>query len=125
MSENRKDEALDIYEQLTQQNIPQAMFQYANLALQNKNSRIGCNDAFELLTKASDKNYLPAKTALGFLYAYANDETTLKQLNYYSRCVFPVNVSKGAHLLMESTLQGDVTAAHWLDELNAKPQPNQ
>jgi serine/threonine protein kinase len=118
MSENRKDEALDIYEQLSQQNIPQGMFQYANLALQNKNNRINCNDAFELLAKASDKNYLPAKTTLGFLYAFANDEATLKQLGYYTRCVFPVNVSKGAHLLMEATLQGDATAAQWLDRLN-------
>ena len=117
---NRKDEALDIYQQLSQQNIPQAMFQYANLALQSKNDRINCNDAFELLTKASDRNYLPAKTLLGFLYTYANDENMLKELNYYSRCVFPYNVSKGAHLLMESTLQGDVTAAQWLDKLNAK-----
>ncbi|MEP6468109.1 MAG: protein kinase, partial [Parafilimonas sp.] len=120
MAENRKDEALDIYEQLSQQNIPQAMFQYANLALQSKNTRIDCSDAFNLLTKASDANYLPAKTLLGFLYAFADDENTLKQLNYYTRCVFPVNVSKGAHLLMESTLQGDVTAAQWLDKLNEK-----
>jgi serine/threonine protein kinase len=120
MLENRKDEALDIYEQLSKENIPQAMFQYANLALQNKNTRINCADAFNLLTKASDKNYLPAKTTLGFLYAFANDENTLKQLNYYVRCVFPVNVSKGAHLLMEATLQGDATAAQWMDKLNAK-----
>jgi serine/threonine protein kinase len=120
LRENRKDEALDIYQQLSQQNIPQAMFQYANLALQGKNDRINCNDAFELLTKASDRNYLPAKTTLGFLYVFANDENTLKQLNYYTRCVFPSNVSKGAHLLMESTLQGDATAAQWLDKLNAK-----
>jgi serine/threonine protein kinase len=125
LRENKKDEALDIYQQLSDQNIPQAMFQYANLAFQNKNDRIDCNDAFALLTKASDKNYLPAKTTLGFLYAFANDETTLKQLNYYSRCVFPSNISKGAHLLMESTLQGDITAAQWLDKLNAKQQSNQ
>jgi hypothetical protein len=46
----------------------------------------------------------------------------LKQLNYYSRCVFPSDVSKGAHLLMESTLQGDATAAQWLNKLNAKQQ---
>jgi len=124
MLENKKDEALDIYEKLSQQNIPQAMFQYANLALLNKNTRIDCSSAFDLLTKASDKNYLPAKTLLGFLYAYANDDNTLKQLNYYSHCVFPLNVSKGAHLLMESTLQGDVTAAQWLDKLNTK-QANQ
>lgn len=120
LRENKKDDALDIYQQLSQQNIPQAMFQYANLAMQGKNDRLNCSDAFELLTKASDKNYLPAKTTLGFLYAFANDEATLRQLNYYSRCVFPLNVSKGAHLLMESTLQGDATAAQWLDKLNAK-----
>lgn len=120
MRENRKDEALDVYQQLSQQNIPQAMFQYANLALQSKNDRISCNDAFELLTRASDKNYLPAKTTLGFLYAFANDEATLKQLNYYTRCVFPLNTSKGAHLLMESILQGDATAVQWLDKLNSK-----
>jgi len=117
---DNKESALDIYEQLSQQNIPQAMFVYANLALKNQNSRINCNDAFDLLEKASNKNYLPAKTALGFLYAFANDDNTLKQLNYYQRCVFPSNVSKGAHLLMEATLQGDVTAAQWLDKLNAK-----
>jgi len=86
---DNKEAALDIYEQLSQQNIPQAMFQYANFALQNKNTRINCNDAFELLEKASNRNYLPAKTTLGFLYAFANDENLLKQLNYYSRCVFP------------------------------------
>ncbi|MEO8713084.1 MAG: hypothetical protein ABI405_13215, partial [Parafilimonas sp.] len=122
LRENNKEGALDIYEQLSQQNIPQALFLYANMALQNKNDRINCNDAFDLLTKASDKNYLPAKTLLGFLYVYADDEATLKQLNYYSRCVFPANVSKGAHLLMEATLEGDVTAAQWLDKLNTKQQ---
>lgn len=122
LRENKKDDALDIYQQLSQQNIAQAMFQYANLALQNKNDRIDCNDAFALLTSASDKNYLPAKTTLGFLYAFATDDAMMKELNYYSRCVFPSDVSKGAHLLMESTLQGDVTAAQWLDKLNTKQQ---
>ncbi len=122
LRENKKDDALDIYQQLSAQNIPQAMFQYANFALQNKNDRIDCNDAFALLTSASDKNYLPAKTTLGFLYAFATDDAMMKELNYYSRCVFPSDVSKGAHLLMESTLQGDVTAAQWLDKLNTKQQ---
>jgi len=125
LQENRKEEALDIYEQLSQQSIPQGMFQYANLALQNKNNRIDCNNAFELLEKASNRNYLPAKTTLGFLYAFANDDVLLKQLNYYSRCVFPRDISKGAHLLMEATLQGDATAAQWLDKLNNAQQQNQ
>ena len=117
---NNKDAALDIYQQLSQQEIAQAMFQYANLALQGKNDRLDCNEAFELLTKASDRNYLPAKTTLGFLYAFANDENTLKQLNYYSRCVFPLNITKGADLLMQSTVQGDVTAEQWLNKLDKK-----
>jgi len=120
LRENKKDEALDVYKQLSDQNFPQGMFQYANLALQGKNDRLSCNEAFELMAKASDNNYLPAKTTLGFLYAFANDENTLKQLGYYARCVFPSNIPKGAHLLMESTLQGDITAAQWLDKLNAK-----
>ncbi|MFT4153731.1 protein kinase domain-containing protein [Parafilimonas sp.] len=117
---NNKDAALDIYQTLAQQEIPQAMFQYANLALQGKNDRLDCNEAFEMLTKASDKNYLPAKTTLGFLYAFANDENTLKQLNYYSRCVFPLNIPKGANLLMQSTVQDDITARQWLDRLDEK-----
>jgi len=120
LRENKKDDALDIYKALSDQDIAQGMFQYANLGLLGKNDRINCNDAFELLTRASNKNYLPAKTTLGFLYAFANDENTLRQLGYYSRCVFPHNVSKGVHLLMESTLQGDATAAQWLDKLNGK-----
>lgn len=117
---NSKDAALDIYQELSQQGVAQAMFQYANLALQGKNDRLDCNEAFEMLTKASDKNYLPAKTTLGFLYAFANDEATLKQLNYYSRCVFPLNIKKGADLLMQSTVQGDITAEQWLDKLDKK-----
>jgi TPR repeat protein len=117
---NSKDAALDIYQELSQQGIAQAMFQYANLALQGKNERLDCNEAFEMLTKASDKNYLPAKTTLGFLYAFANDEATLKQLSYYNRCVFPLNITKGADLLMQSTVQGDVTAEQWLSKLDEK-----
>ncbi len=115
-----KEAALDIYEQLSNQKIPQAMFVYANLALKNQNNRIACSDAFNMLEEASDKNYLPAKTALGILYAYANDDATLKSLDYYTRCVFPYNETKGAQLLMEATVQGDATAAEWLDKLNAK-----
>ena len=46
LAENKKDEALNIYAQLSQQNIPQAMFQYANLALQNKNTNIDCCAGF-------------------------------------------------------------------------------
>jgi serine/threonine-protein kinase len=117
-AENKKDEALTIYAKLSQQNVPQAMFIYANLALQNKNSNIDCSQAFNLLTMASDKDYLPAKTALGFLYAFADDDDLMKEHNYFTRCEFVKNAYKGAALLTEATLEGDFTAAYWLDKLN-------
>lgn len=118
MTENKKDEALTIYAKLSQQNVPQAMFIYANLALQNKNSNIDCSQAFSLLTIASDKDYLPAKTTLGFLYAFADDDNLMKEHNYFTRCEFKKNTYKGAALLTEATLEGDFTAAYWLDKLN-------
>jgi preprotein translocase subunit SecG len=115
-----KEAALDMYEQLSNEKVPQAMFVYANLALKNQNSRMACSDAFNMMGEASDKNYLPAKTTMGILYAFANDDATLKELDYYTRCVFPYNVTKGAKLLMEASLQGDATAAEWLKKLNEK-----
>jgi serine/threonine-protein kinase len=120
LRENKKEEALNIYARLVQQNVPQAMFQYGNLALQNKNDKISCSKAFDLLIQASDKDYLPAKTALGFLYSFAKDAALMKKYNYYTRCVLPENIYKGAHLLMEAAIEGDATAAYWLDQLNAK-----
>lgn len=119
LAENKKDEALTIYAQLSQQNIPQAMFQYANLALQNKNSDLDCAQAFNLLTMASDKDYLPAKTTLGFLYAFADDDNLMKEHNYFVRCSFSKNAYKGAQLLTEATLEGDFTAAYWLSKMNS------
>jgi serine/threonine-protein kinase len=118
LAENKRDEALAIYAQLSQQNIPQAMFQYANLALQNKNSNLDCAQAFNLLKMASDKDYLPAKTTLGFLYAFADNDNLMKEHNYFTRCFFVKNAYKGAALLTEATMEGDFTAAYWLDKLN-------
>ena len=118
MSENQRDQALAIYSQLSQQNVPAAMFQYANLALQNKNTNLDCAQAFSLLTLASNKDYLPAKTTLGFIYAFADDDDLMKQHGYFIRCSFAKNTNKGAQLLMESTLEGDFTAAYWLNQLN-------
>ncbi len=120
MSENQRDQALLIYSQLSQQNVPAAMFQYANLALLNKNTNLDCAQAFNLLTMSSDKDYLPAKTTLGFIYSFADNDDLMKQHGYFLRCGFTKNAYKGAQLLMESTLEGDFTAAYWLNQLNNK-----
>jgi len=70
------------------------------------------------MIKASDKDYLPAKTTLGFLYAFANNSDLMKEHSYYARCVFTQDIYRGAHLLMEATIEGDTTAAYWLNRLN-------
>jgi len=88
--------------------------------LQNKNENINCVEAFDLLKRASDEGYAPAKRTLGFLYAFANDTKTLQQSDFYERCRISKNTAEGARLLMEATLLGDTIANRLLDQLNAK-----
>lgn len=111
-------EALIIYNTLQKRHVAEAMFEYANLALQNKNPNLTCNEAFQLLKQANDKDYIPARRMLGVLYTFANNEPVMKMYGYDSRCNFPKNVYKGSKLLMEATLLGDTAAARWLDELD-------
>lgn len=113
-------EALVIHNNLIKQQVPEAMYQYGKLALQNVNLNITCTEAFELIKKAEQKGYAPAKTTLGFLYSFADDKTLLQQNNYYERCSFGKNLKKGAQLLIESSLAGDTAASRLWDELGAK-----
>lgn len=113
-------EALIIYNSLAKQGAPEAMYEYGKLALQNKNANITCQEAFELIKKAGDKEYIPAKRTLGFLYCFADDKASLQQNNYYERCVYIPNLLKGTKLLMEAMLKGDTAAGRLLDELNSK-----
>lgn len=115
-------EALTIYSTLANSEVPEAMYQYARLALQDKNNNISCTDAAALLGRASEKNYTPAKRTLGMLYCFADDEATLKAANYYERCKFNKDVLKGSKLLMEATLEGDQTSSQLLDELKKRQQ---
>lgn len=113
-------EALIIYSSLSKQEVPEAMYQYGKLALQNINNNITCTEGFNLLKKAAEKGYVPAKRTLGFLYVFAEDKIMLLQNNYYERCTFSLNLKKGTKLLMEAALAGDATASDLLDDLNAK-----
>lgn len=110
-------EAFSIYKPLSDQQVPEAMYFYGKLALQNLNSNIDCTQAFDLLKRAGDKGYAPAKRTLGFLYAFAEDKNALQQANYFERCIFNKNVAKGSQLLMEATLQGDTAASRMLTQL--------
>lgn len=113
-------EALIIYNSLAKEQVPEAMYQYGKLALQNLNYNISCTQAFDLIKKAAGKDYIPAKRTLGFLYSFANDKNILQQNNYYERCRFGKNTRKGAKLLMEATLSGDTAASRLLDEITVK-----
>jgi serine/threonine-protein kinase len=120
LSNRKMVEALIIYSSLSQRQVPEAMYYYGKLALQNKNQNITCAEAFDLLKKAADKGYAPAKRTVGFLYAFADDKEALQQANYYQRCVFSKNVAKGSSLLMQAMLEGDTAAARMIDDLNLK-----
>ena len=118
--ESKMGEAFTIYNALIQKQVPEAMYMWGKLALQNKNNYISCAEAFDWLKKASDKGYSPAKRTLGFLYSFANNKEELKKANYGERCNFGENLAKGSNLLMEATLSGDTAASRMLDELNAR-----
>ena len=111
-------EAQIIYSTLSKQEVPEAMFQYGCLALQNRNSNINCREAFDLVRKASDKGYVPAKRTVGFLYTFANDTALLTQSGYFERCTFSQNAPQGTKLLMEAMLSGDTAAAGLIERLN-------
>jgi eukaryotic-like serine/threonine-protein kinase len=115
---DKVDEALAIYELLVQQEVPEAQYQYADLALKERNTDIDCKQAFDLLSKAASKGYTPAKTTLGFLYSFADDRYVLEQNDYYNRCSFVKNVSRGSQLLIQAMIAGDSTAARYLHDLN-------
>lgn len=120
LNNGKRVEALIIYNTLAKQEVPEAMYQYGKLGLQNLNLNITCAEAFSLIKRAEQKGYIPAKRTLGFLYSFADDREILRQNNYYERCSFGKNLSRGAQLLMEATLAGDTTASRLLDELNMK-----
>jgi eukaryotic-like serine/threonine-protein kinase len=118
--EGNYEPALVIYKNLVAKEVPEAMYHYGNLALQNINKNTTCKQAIDLLESAAKQNYLPAKTTLGFLYSFADEPEVLQQ-NGYEPCVFTKDITRGSRFLMEAMLMGDTTARVLLDELNAVP----
>jgi serine/threonine-protein kinase len=78
LENNQVKEALYIYNYLSEQEVPEAMYYYGNLGLQKKNGEVDCGKAFQLVKKASDKGYIPAKRTLGFLYLFADNKEILQ-----------------------------------------------
>jgi serine/threonine-protein kinase len=114
LEQNDLEGALNIYKTLSDQQVPEAMFYYGDLALRNKNQEIPCAEAIALVKKASDKNYVEAKRTLGFLYLFAESPQMLKVSNY-DCCQYEKDLTQGTKLLMEAVLSGDTTARRILD----------
>lgn len=108
--------AVYIYKFLVAQEITEAMYEYGNLGLQGRNDEIDCTKAYQLVTDAADKGYIPAKRTLGFLYFFADNQDVL-QMNDYFNCKYQRNVYKGTRLLIEAFMAGDSTAKKLVDEL--------
>jgi serine/threonine-protein kinase len=123
LQNNQVEDALRIYNFLTGLNVPDAMYEAANLALQGKNPSLACDDAIALLKKSADVGHLPAKRTLGILYLFAENKAVL-QINNYTQCGFDKNFVKGRSYLIEAANGGDTTARQLLDELNISEQGN-
>ena len=121
LNNNQYEQALNIYTALKDQEVPEALYEYGNLALQNRNNEIGCGKAYEMVKKASDQGYTPAKRTLGFLYLFGENRSVLAAADY-SRCHYKKDVARGSKLLMEAVLEGDSTANRWLQEFRAQEQ---
>jgi len=119
MMNGRMEDARSIYKTLALQEIPEAMHEYGNLTLLNANDKKNCAEGFNYLEKSLARGYTPAKRIVGMLYAFGGDTTALKQLGYYG-CDFQYDIPRGAKLLMEAALEGDIAAAKLVDELQGK-----
>lgn len=109
------EEALTIFKTLSEYEVPEAMYEYGNLALKNKNNDIDCATALDLINRASDSDYAPAKRTLGFLHLFADNRDVL-HLSNYDRCEYEKNVVKGTKLLMQAVVAGDTTASRILEK---------
>ncbi|MDB5207349.1 MAG: protein kinase [Flavisolibacter sp.] len=121
LQNNQVEDALRIYNFLTGFNVPDAMYEAANLSLQGKNAALTCDEAIALLKKSAYVGHLPAKRTLGILYLFAENKAVL-QINNYTQCVFDKNFAKGRSYLTEAANGGDTTARQLLDQLNITEQ---
>jgi serine/threonine protein kinase len=116
---NRIGEALNVYSYLSDQGVPEAMYQYANLALQNKNDALDCAAAILLMDSAAQKGYAPAQRTLGFLDIFAENKDVLGAANY-GHCSYEKNIFKGTQLLIQAIRGGDSTAKSIMDDINLR-----
>jgi serine/threonine-protein kinase len=109
--------AFAIYQKLSDEDVPEAMFEYGNRALKGEHDRLDCDAAYALVQKASERDYTPAKRTLGFLYLFGQNKEVLR-MSKYNKCTYERNIVKGTRLLMQAISQGDSTANDILTDFN-------
>lgn len=109
--------AFAIYKKLSDEDVPEAMFEYGNRALKGEHDRLDCDAAYALVQKASERDYAPAKRTLGFLYLFGQNKDVLR-MSKYNKCTYERNIVKGTRLLMQAISQGDSTASDILSDFN-------
>lgn len=109
--------ALALYKKLAAQEVPEALFEYGNRALKGEHEDLDCDVAFQMVNKASERDYVPARRTLGFLYLFGQNKQVLR-MSKYERCSFERNIVKGTRLLMEAISAGDSTANDILNDFN-------
>ncbi|MDQ3278048.1 MAG: protein kinase, partial [Bacteroidota bacterium] len=119
---NQMDDALTIYNFLVPFDVPEALYNAGNLALQAKNPAVNCTEGLRMVTRASDLGYLPAKRTLGVLHLFAENPAWL-QINGYNQCVYTKDIGRARALLTQAANGGDTTARQLLDELNLSNPP--
>ncbi len=119
---NQLEEALTIYNFLVPLDVPEALYNAGNFALQGKNPPVNCTQGLAMLSRANELGYLPAKRTLGVLHLFAENPAWL-QINGYNQCNYTKDVEKAKGLLTQAANGGDTTARKLLDELKLSNQP--
>jgi eukaryotic-like serine/threonine-protein kinase len=123
LANNKVKEAVYIYSYLARQDVAEAMYQYANLALLRQHDELDCGEALVMMEKASEAGYPAAKRTLGFLFIFAENQDVLSA-SQYEQCTYEKDVFKGTQLLIQAIRGGDSTAREILDEINLRRQTN-
>jgi eukaryotic-like serine/threonine-protein kinase len=117
LDNNQLTEALVIYSDLAAQEVPEAMYQYSDLALTGDHQQLSCEQAISMMERASAKGHAAAKRTLGYLYVFA-DQRQILSATGHDRCTFTKDVVKGTQLLIQAIRDGDTTARDIMDDIS-------
>ncbi len=113
IANDRVTDAVAILAPLAADENREAQFEMSNLALQGKWNEMSCDEATQMLKKASAQAFAPARRTLGLLYVFAESPRVMAITNY-DRCPHEKNIVRGSKLLLQAMLAGDSAAGKWL-----------